>query len=502
MSASGFLESLRGTAPRGVITWPVTLRRTFLLALTLALVGCGDQVRVQPDIDARGAPPIDAVVPPRVVRVLFIGNSYTGNNYLPGVVASLGEADQSPVRFDFAQYQLGGQTWEGHDADPAVDAMIAQGWDFVVLQDQSEQPWAVINVKPALISLDAKIRAAGADTVLFMTWARQSLGGEVSEIWQFRQDMAVNRYYVRHAEVVGARVAPVGRAWERALRDGINLYDPDGSHPNARGTYLAGCVFYATLTGENPVGLGDGGLAVTADEMAALQQIAWDTLRARDAPPPPLLGEWSLAVAPMARDFLPGPALVLGDSAGPDASPGSATQFAPGRYAAVPYFTGLNAPVVAVSFDMYRADWSVPTTAVEHIVGKWRGYELTQDGTTLRAQIATVEVLAPPPVAADVAGLTAGWHHVGLTYDATTYRLWIDGVDVANATTTGALRYHDLAPDEPGTFAGIAVGGRPIAAAESVFAGTAPDAFTGRLAGLRITAAATLAGPPPSGTPP
>jgi len=44
------------------------------------------------------------------------------------------------------------------------------------------------------------------------------------------------------------------------------------------GTYLAACVFYATLTGRDPRGLGDGGLAVGADDAAFLQGIAWETV--------------------------------------------------------------------------------------------------------------------------------------------------------------------------------------------------------------------------------
>merc|ERR1712048_257016 len=69
-------------------------------------------------------------------------------------------------------------------------------------------------------------------------------------------------------------VAPVGRAF-RLIYDEITvaggnagdagslffrLYDPDGSHPSAMGTYLAACVLYSTISGASasglPVGLG------------------------------------------------------------------------------------------------------------------------------------------------------------------------------------------------------------------------------------------------------
>lgn len=58
------------------------------------------------------------------------------------------------------------------------------------------------------------------------------------------------------ARELKALVAPVGLAWQSILKLdwGTELYHQDGSHPSAAGTYLAACVFYATLTGMNPEG--------------------------------------------------------------------------------------------------------------------------------------------------------------------------------------------------------------------------------------------------------
>ena len=51
-----------------------------------------------------------------------------------------------------------------------------------------------------------------------------------------------------------ATVAPVGVAWQRSrMTDSlVNLWSGDNSHPSARGTYLAACVFYASMW-EKPV---------------------------------------------------------------------------------------------------------------------------------------------------------------------------------------------------------------------------------------------------------
>lgn len=57
----------------------------------------------------------------------------------------------------------------------------------------------------------------------------------------------------------------------------IPLYMADGSHPTTHGTYLAACVFYATIFAESPEGLeydaelGEGVASV-------LQQVATETV--------------------------------------------------------------------------------------------------------------------------------------------------------------------------------------------------------------------------------
>jgi hypothetical protein len=68
------------------------------------------------------------------------------------------------------------------------------------------------------------------------------------------------------------------------------LHRPDKSHPNPTGTYLAACVFHATLLDANPVGLpgkinyGGKVLADIPDDQAKrLQEIAWEVVKAARA---------------------------------------------------------------------------------------------------------------------------------------------------------------------------------------------------------------------------
>jgi hypothetical protein len=78
-----------------------------------------------------------------------------------------------------------------------------------------------------------------------------------------------------------AKLAPVGRAWEKAIeeRSDLVLHQPDQSHPNVYGSYLAACVFYSVLAGQSPLGLSNGNLNQISDEEAEfLQQTALDTV--------------------------------------------------------------------------------------------------------------------------------------------------------------------------------------------------------------------------------
>ena len=78
----------------------------------------------------------------------------------------------------------------------------------------------------------------------------------------------------------GLTSAPVGRVWEKVLREHpeINLYQPDGSHPSPAGAYLAACVLYATVYGESPAGL-PATNGVDAKAAAAIRAAAADTSR-------------------------------------------------------------------------------------------------------------------------------------------------------------------------------------------------------------------------------
>jgi hypothetical protein len=227
------------------------------------------------------------------LKVLFIRNSYIFVNNLPGLLIELSAREAKPV--DTEMVVEGGSTLSMHwHEGKALDAIQRTKWDYVVLQEQSTLGSdAVINGIAQLGNpasfwqyarlFDAAIRKNGAKTVLFMTWARKNAP---------QTQVQLTNAYTAIANELHAIVAPVGLAWQDALtkKPGFVLFDPDGSHPNAAGSYLAACVFYATLYQKTPVGLpirlsntliDDSGtpqsgiVNLTSADALFLQQSAW-----------------------------------------------------------------------------------------------------------------------------------------------------------------------------------------------------------------------------------
>jgi hypothetical protein len=182
------------------------------------------------------------------LNVLFIGNSFTARNDLPGLIARLAAARGHHL--DHRLVSAGGASLRTHwNAGHALAAIRGGRHGAVVLQEQSTLP--VKN--PARMHenvrlFDEVIRGAGAKTVLYMTWARRHAP---------ESQRAIADAYTAIGRELGATVAPVGTAWQQFLgkHDQPVLHDKDESHPTPAGSYLAACVFLAVLFKEDPVGM-------------------------------------------------------------------------------------------------------------------------------------------------------------------------------------------------------------------------------------------------------
>jgi hypothetical protein len=215
------------------------------------------------------------------LHILFIGNSYTYVNDLPGVFTQLACSGGHKVVTGMAA--TGGWRLADHAASAQSLALISgTKWDWVVLQEQSEVPAIAADrdatMYPGAHSLVNAIRATGATPLLFLTWGhRDGLPGMGMNSYEEMQAQ-LDTGYQEIAQDLGVRVAPVGDAWRQAqgMPNPIDLWQSDGSHPDAAGTYLAACVFYQTLFEQSPQGLAYHA-TLTQDAAQALQTLAAGT---------------------------------------------------------------------------------------------------------------------------------------------------------------------------------------------------------------------------------
>lgn len=205
-------------------------------------------------------------------QVLFIGNSYTYSNDLPGTLHNLALSSGDTILYD--SYAPGGYTFQSHSADANALAKInSKAWDFVILQEQSQLPsfpdnQLVTDVFPYAHKLDSIIHKNNkcSRTVFFMTWGRKYGDASNCASWppvcSFEGMNDRLRYaYLKMADTNRAVAAPVGVAWRmsRSQDSTINLWSADNSHPSVAGTYLSACVFYATLWHKDPRALSYAG---------------------------------------------------------------------------------------------------------------------------------------------------------------------------------------------------------------------------------------------------
>jgi hypothetical protein len=200
--------------------------------------------------------------------VLFIGNSLTIANDLPGLVRSLAGAGGAVV-IETRDVSQGGFALEDHWATPASrDALAAGGWDVVVLQQgPSALPESAANLIQWAGTWADAIRALGATPALYMVWPERARATAFD---------SVSTSYRVAAQRADAALYPVGDAWQAAWRryPTLALYGPDDFHPSLLGSYLAALVLYRGITGRDPPSL--TALDIPARTEATLQAAARD----------------------------------------------------------------------------------------------------------------------------------------------------------------------------------------------------------------------------------
>jgi hypothetical protein len=202
------------------------------------LTACSFQNEQQPP--APYSDPFEPL-PSEGLNILFIGNSLTYSNDLPGMLERMLLLVDIKVGH-FESRTLPNFGLPDHWANKNTrDQMRRHGWDLAVLQ----QGPSATEGRPYLLEFAPlfanEMALVGAKTALYMVWpARQ----------RFFDFAGVSDSYQAAASIINGSLFPAGEAWLEAwIHDpSISLYSDDKFHPSVLGTYLAALTMFEQIT--------------------------------------------------------------------------------------------------------------------------------------------------------------------------------------------------------------------------------------------------------------
>lgn len=240
----------------------------------------------------------------RTLRVLFIGNSFTGRHNLSQVVKAMAEAGDPSLRFEVTTVIYGGRTLKDHwrlgtqnivriatltaaeesatiadlqatlARDPKDNfassalrrhqellptlAAPRRNWDVVVLQsyrdDTAGDASSYVEYAPKFAAL---IRAQGARVVLYETTPDTQNATALAAAPDPAPILAKARVIAALARRIDAAVVPMSTVALhcQTVRPDLTLRFVNDGHLNHRMAYLTACAFQVALFNRSPVGL-------------------------------------------------------------------------------------------------------------------------------------------------------------------------------------------------------------------------------------------------------
>ena len=173
-------------------------------------------------------------------KILFVGNSLTYYNHLPGLLREI--AVQDGVQLTYSHFLLPDYSLEDHWKDKKVQQEIASGNYDVVLVQQG--PSALPESQKLLVrftrAFSELTKRHHATLALFMVWPSKARYADFDK---------VITSYSKAASQTNSLLCPAGIAWQRAWRmdSSLALYGPDEFHPSLAGSVLSALAIYGSL---------------------------------------------------------------------------------------------------------------------------------------------------------------------------------------------------------------------------------------------------------------
>jgi hypothetical protein len=219
-----------------------------------------------------------ALIPPvhaeQDYELLFIGNSHSSANDLPGLVSTLIEAGLPGKKARSKLAPGWGFLADRIDDDVTQQSLEKRNWTHVILQAQKYSSSGVyFYPTDAAEEWIRRVRAKGAEPILFPEWPRRGNHEEGFRVHQLHLSIAAKE---------PACVAPIGLAWEASIAayPGLDLHAPDGNHSNPTGALLTAYVLYEVISGQSAMALPNiSGVGVNHANQQILREVASTTVR-------------------------------------------------------------------------------------------------------------------------------------------------------------------------------------------------------------------------------
>jgi len=198
------------------------------------------------------------------LNVLFIGNSYTHMNNMPGIFDKIAKAKGKLVHVE--KNTQSGASFQVHSTRLDLFRTInSKHWDFIVLQGYSrELTYSPSHIDSASVPFinqiidSIKLNNSCTNLLLYNTWGYKFGFIEREEVntYEKMQD-SINARYLYLSKKYNIPIVPVGMVWKNVLKlnPQLNLYNEDKEHPNKIGSYLVACTFYAAIFKDSPEGV-------------------------------------------------------------------------------------------------------------------------------------------------------------------------------------------------------------------------------------------------------
>lgn len=182
-------------------------------------------------------------VAPKVLAVLFLGNSHTSSYDVPGMVRALLLSDGT--RREVKVESRSASFLEDFATMPSVTQLIrGRAWDAVVMQGAKLSSSHKYDYPhDGAVKIARMARDSGAKALLFAEWPRRG----------WNETEYILKEYREISTPSGATLMPVCRTWDkvRAARPNLELWSSDGNHANQAGAYVAACHLYFELFGKS-----------------------------------------------------------------------------------------------------------------------------------------------------------------------------------------------------------------------------------------------------------